>query len=114
MIGTNCFPTGLVNKSFWQERVCLVVMGVSSPKNIGCDCDVADVGGGKGRGVVVPGSWTLVLIPMKLLMMSMGTGKMMVELFSAEMLLRVCRYRNWKKSQMFFILTLATTFPCSY
>ena len=98
MIGTNCFPTWLVNKSFWQERVCLVDTGVSSPKNIGCD--VADVGGGKGRGVVVPGSCTLlVLIPMKLLMMSMGTGKMMVELFSAEMLLRVCRYRNCKKSK---------------
>ena len=75
-------------------------MGVLSPKNIGCGCVVADVGGGKGKGVVVPGSCTLlVLIPIKLLMMSMGTGKMMVELFSAEMLLRVCRYRNWKKSK---------------
>ena len=27
--------------------------------------------------------------------MSMGTGKMMVLLFSAEMLLKVCRYRSW-------------------
>ena len=29
-------------------------------------------------------------------MMSMGTGKMMVELFSAEMLFRVWRYRSWE------------------
>ena len=28
-------------------------------------------------------------------MMSMGKGKMMVEFFSAEMLVRVCRYLNW-------------------
>ena len=33
-------------------------------------------------------------IPIKLLMMSIGTGKMMVELFSAEILFRVCRYLN--------------------
>ena len=31
-------------------------------------------------------------------MMSMGTGKMMVELFSAEMLFRVCKYRSWNKA----------------
>ena len=31
---------------------------------------------------------------------SMGTGKMMVLLFSAEMLFRVCRYRIWEKNKM--------------
>ena len=30
-------------------------------------------------------------------MMSMGTGNTMVELFSAEMLFRVCRYRSCNK-----------------
>ena len=29
-------------------------------------------------------------------MTSIGTGKMIVELFSAEMLFRVCRYRSWR------------------
>ena len=29
-------------------------------------------------------------------MISMGTGKTIVLLFSAEMLLNVCRYRSWK------------------
>ena len=33
----------------------------------------------------------------KLDMISMGTGKIMVLLFSAEIPLRVWRYRNWKK-----------------
>ena len=38
------------------------------------------------RGMVL---MLLTPILMKLLMMSMGTGKMMVELFSAEMLVKV-------------------------
>ena len=36
-----------------------------------------------------------LLWPMMHEMTSIGTGKMMVELFSAEMLFRVCRYRSW-------------------
>ena len=34
---------------------------------------------------------------MKWDIMSMGTGKMMVLLFSAAMLLRVWRYRSWEE-----------------
>ena len=36
-------------------------------------------------------------IDMKVDMMSIGTGKMMVLLFSAEMLFKVCRYLSWKQ-----------------
>ena len=41
--------------------------------------------------------WTMggvIMLVMAVLMMSTGTGKMTVELFSAEMLFRVCRYLN--------------------
>ena len=37
------------------------------------------------------------LFPMKCSTMLMGMGKMMVELCSADMVLRVCRYRNCNK-----------------
>ena len=32
-------------------------------------------------------------------MMSIGTGKMMVEFFSAEIVFRVWRYRSWKRKK---------------
>ena len=37
-------------------------------------------------------------IDMKVDMMSIGTGKMMVLLFSAEMLFKVCRYLSWEEN----------------
>ena len=40
--------------------------------------------------------WAELEVCMNSDMMSMGTGKMMVELFSAEMLFRVWRYRSWE------------------
>ena len=33
--------------------------------------------------------------------MSMGTGKMMVLFFSAEMLLKVCKYLSWKDNYLY-------------
>ena len=44
------------------------------------------IGGIKGGGAVM---WL-----MHVLMMSTGTGKITVELFSAEILFRVCKYLN--------------------
>ena len=43
------------------------------------------------------GTELLMALFMAVLMRSTGTGKMTVLLFSAEMLLRVCRYRNCSK-----------------
>ena len=40
---------------------------------------------------------------MKVDMMSMGTGKMIVLLFSAEMLFKVCRYRSCKTHDTWII-----------
>ena len=40
--------------------------------------------------------WAELEVCMNSDMMSMGTGKMMVELFSTEMLFRVWRYRSWE------------------
>ena len=51
-------------------------------------------GWGKGRGGMKVGGGGAVMFVMHVLMMSTGTGKITVELFSAEILFRVCKYLN--------------------
>ena len=69
-------------------------------------------GGGGGRWVGAGGRWCWYTglygnwalggleWDMNSARVSMGTGNTMVELFSAEMLLRVCKYRSWNEENL--------------